>query len=102
MFRRLKYHFEPFNCKNGRYNQFEKNTTCAMIKCKYQQDVTPKLFVTVSEYIYSCMSGADPAILKRGVPTLICPHSYALIVQKKGVATPGTLPLDPPLYVLIC
>ena len=43
---------------------------------------------------------ADPAILKRGVPT-ICPHSNALIVQKKGGPTPGTLTLDPPLQPIL-
>ena len=42
--------------------------------------------------IRSLVAGEDPAILKRGVPT-ICPHLNALIVQKKkGVPTPEPSP----------
>ena len=55
------------------------------------------------------LPGADPAILKRRVPNpgqrgvpITCPHSNALIVQKKGVPTPGTPPLDPRLFTVIC
>ena len=52
----------------------------------------------------STFSGADPAILKRvvpkpgqrGVPT-VCPHSNALIGQKRGGSNPWNSPLDPPM-----
>ena len=51
----------------------------------------------LQKYFHPALSGADPAILKRGVPT-ICSHSNALIGQKKG----GFQPPEPPPLPWIC